>query len=184
MCVVPRWKGFILTSNGRVEFMESVSKKLKSVFSWFDLIGGYAVLIISLLIVLNVILRAAINVSIYGSYEYVCYTVALIVSLGLANCAINDGHVNVTFLVDKFPEKAAKINYLMTSIISLIFFILITWKMIEYAIRKYFLAEISIVVGIPIYIIVLIIAFGFLMLTLSFINKLTDIVGKGKTIEQ
>ena len=94
--------------------MDKIIRSYEKVCQKFDLIGAIILLVICLIVVLNIILRAVFNNPIYGAYEYVCYLSVVVISFALANCAIQGGHTNVTFLLEKFSLRTQRVITIIT----------------------------------------------------------------------
>ena len=129
-------------------------------------------LIVCLIVVLNIILRLLLKSPIYGAYEYVCYLSVLVISFALTDCAIQGGHTNVTFLLEKFSPKTRRIVNAITGTVIFVNFLLILWKLAEYAQKEYLTETVSSNLRIPIFYIVGVIVIGLFLLTLFILLQL------------
>ncbi len=150
----------------------------KKISSKFDFLAAMIILGISILVVANILLRRLLGSPIHGVYEYVCYLTVFAISLALANCALQDGHINITFLLEKFSAKIQKVILIVFGVFVLGTFSLIIWNLADYAREMYLLGYVSSVVRIPLEYIMAIIVAGFLILTISIFIKLVEDVKK------
>ncbi len=127
------------------------------------------------LVVANIITRSALfKFPIFGVYEMVCYLSLVSVSFALANCAIEGGHTNLTFLVDKLSERKRKIVEIAVNLIIVVNFIFITYNLFGYMKSRYLVGDVSAVMRIPLQYVVAFIVVGFVLLTLTPIIKIIE----------
>jgi TRAP-type C4-dicarboxylate transport system permease small subunit len=158
--------------------MEKIIRPYEKVCQKVDLIGAIILLVICIIVVLNILLRAIFNSPIYGTYEYVCYLSVVVISFALANCAIQGGHTNVTFLLEKFSLKTQRIFSIITGTVIFVNFFLIMLKLIEYAQKTYLAGDVSSNLRIPLHYVVAVIAVGVLLLTLFILLKTIEAIKK------
>jgi len=147
---------------------------------YLDCIARWAVVAIMVLVVGNVILRL-LGCPIQGTYEWAGFLSAMAIGLALAYCAVQGGHVAVTFLLDRAGSKTQVVVDLLISIISLMFLILATWEIIVYAGSIANSGEVALTTKVPLYPFVYIIAIGFLGFCLVY---LATIIAAGKEIKK
>jgi TRAP-type C4-dicarboxylate transport system permease small subunit len=165
-------------------------KKLQDLISRItDLIVGLlkgiamsVLVIMMLLTALDVIFRYIFNRPIAGSIELVEFMMAIMVSFGIAYCAVLRGHVSVDIVVTLLPEKTQTIIGTITSLLSLGLFLLITWQNLLY-IKEIFESGLeSPVLLIPVYPFIGVVAIGFaalcLVLLMDFFQLLTEAAKK------
>ncbi|NLL21194.1 MAG: TRAP transporter small permease [Firmicutes bacterium] len=158
--------------------MDKIIRSYEKVCQKFDLIGAIILLVICLIVVLNIILRAVFNNPIYGAYEYVCYLSVVVISFALANCAIQGGHTNVTFLLEKFSLKTQRIITIITETVIFVNFLLIMWKLAEYAQKTYLAGDVSSNLRIPLHYVVVVIVAGIFLLALFSLLKIIETIKK------
>ncbi len=126
---------------------------------------------VMLVIVANIVMRALWK-PLTGSYELVEIMGALLLSLGLAYCAVHRGHVTVTLLVDSLPNRWQGIVDTLTNTISLVFISLISWGLIQYAetVHRRNLSTSSL--DIPVFPVYYLVALGMIMLALTTVIEL------------
>ncbi|HHY99476.1 MAG TPA: TRAP transporter small permease [Tissierellia bacterium] len=159
--------------------MKVFSKVVNILSSFLDRVAGWVFAGLMVLVVINVILRAFFNSPIKGTFEYVSYYTGLAIALSIAFCALQDGHVSVTFLTEKFfSSKIVKaIDVLMNSI-SIVFFVFGFWKLVEYANGIAARGEVSLTTRTPFYPFVYATAIGFLFLAMVLVNRVIGLLKK------
>lgn len=163
--------------------MDTAIKIFKQVSKKIDIIAAVILFANCILVSVNVITRSALfEFPIFGVYEIVCYLSLISVSLALARCAIEGGHTNLTFLLEKLSEKKSKTVTIIVNIIILINFISITWNLILYTITRFQVGEVSPVMRLPIHYIMLFIVVGFGLLTLTPLIKVIEDIRDLKNI--
>ena len=76
----------------------------------------------------DVILRYLFNRPIAGTFDITMFMMAILVSFGLAYCAIKKGHVRVDLVVEHLPKRAQAIIDSITGLFAVGLFALITWQ--------------------------------------------------------
>lgn len=157
--------------------MDNAIKFFKMLAKRLDYIAAIVLFLNCALVVLNVITRSALfEMPIFGVYEIVCYLSLISISFALANCAVEGGHTNLTFILEKLSEKKAKIITIIVNIVILINFILIAWNLILYAISRVQVGDVSPVMRLPIVYLMALICIGFILLTITpLINIIEDL---------
>lgn len=144
--------------------MRRVRIIVEGISEQFDRAAGWLLLGVMALIVINVILRAAFSSPIKGTYEFVGFFTALAVGLSIAHCAVKNGHIAITFIVDEFPAKLRMaISFVLLSI-STVFMGFTGSRLTNFALQTAARREVSITMGIPFYLFIFMIAFGFFLL--------------------
>ncbi|NLL51246.1 MAG: TRAP transporter small permease [Peptococcaceae bacterium] len=157
--------------------MEKALKITKEIFAKFEVAAAIILFGTCLLVVVNVITRTDLfKAPVFGAYEIVSFLTLIAVSFALANCSITDGHVRLSFLVDKLsPKKRTAIEIILT-LIATVNFILITWNLGKYMLERLALGEVASVLRISIHYIVAFVVFGFFLLVIAQIIKIIDMV--------
>lgn len=112
---------------------------------------------------------------IFGSVEIVGYLAVITVIMALSYTHEEKGHIGVEILFRHFPKKVQDLIELLTSLVSLALFGVITWRMTLYAasIRKS--GEVSMNLEFPEHIIIYLTAFCFLVLVLTVIEDIAKL---------
>ncbi len=143
-----------------------------------DFLAGVILAFTAILIVSNILGRALLGRSILGTYEMVGFLTAAVVGLALSRCALENGHIAVGFIVEKFPAGAQKIINLVISIPAMAFLALVAYNLFAYGSRVAVTGEVSPTTQIIFYPFIYVVAFGFLALALTvFFNLLRQFVG-------
>ena len=145
----------------------------------FDKIAGWCMVATMALIVGNILLRSLIKQPILGTYEYVGFLTALIIGLSLAYCAVQNGHIAVTFIAEKFSPG---VQYVITVIIDIIYFIFLSlaiWHTGKYAYSMILSGEVSPTTKMPFYPFIYLVPLGLFMLSLVILFKLIEYIRKG-----
>ncbi len=159
--------------------MERFREVVTKICLFFDKIAAWGTAILMVLVVGNIILRISIKRPILGTYEYVGYLAALVIGLALAYCAIQNSHIEVRFLLERFPPKVQVVIDIVVGFISLIFLILSTWHTGKYAYSMILSGEVSPTTRTPFYPFVFLVAFSLLALSLVVLLKLIENIRKG-----
>ncbi|MEQ8237160.1 MAG: TRAP transporter small permease [Syntrophomonadaceae bacterium] len=98
-----------------------------------DIMAAMAVLLTMLVIVANIIMRSVFHNPLTGIMDYVMILTAVTIALALAACAVQNGHIAVDLVIDKFPVKVRNLIDTLTSLTSLVFWTLAAVFMLDYA---------------------------------------------------
>jgi len=98
-----------------------------------DIMAATAVLLTMLVIVANIVMRSVFHNPLTGIMDYVMILTAVTIALALAACAVQNGHIAVDLVIDKFPVKVRNVIDTLTSLTSLVFWTLAAVFMLDYA---------------------------------------------------
>ncbi|MCL6560978.1 MAG: TRAP transporter small permease, partial [Firmicutes bacterium] len=98
-----------------------------------DKIAGLCMVAVMVLIVSNILLRALFNRPILGTIDYAVFLTAVMIGLALAYCAVQNGHIAVSFLVDRLPLKMQAAVDIAMGMLCLSFWGLCAWQVANYA---------------------------------------------------
>lgn len=135
-----------------------------------EVVGIAAVVILMVMVMLtvaDVALRFFFNKPISGSAEYTSYLMVGTGFLGLAWCALTDGHVGVDLIATKLSKRGLALTDTLNYILALAISLLIGIQTIAEAdfVQKFNVR--STITGIPTYPFYLVVAFGYLMLFIA-----------------
>ena len=150
-----------------------ISKTLGKFSGILKFIGAAALTGMMLLTVVDVIGRF-FKYPIFGSVELVGFMATIVIATALPYTYKMDGHVGVEILVRLLSKKAQLIIDIITRLISLILFCLITWQMFLYAKDIKEVGEVSMNLEFPIYYIVYLLAFGLLIFSITIIEVMIE----------
>lgn len=149
----------------------------------FSQLAQAALVLVMLIIVANILLRAVWR-PITGSYEMVEILGAVLLSLGVAHCAVLKSHVAMTFLVERMRPLNRAISDFLTTLISSLFLGYISWGVFKYAAKVYSRGLDTTSLDIPLYPVYFLVGFGVCVLALvsflEWIHSLLALLKGGK----
>jgi len=143
-------------------------------------IGAALLFILMVLGAADVIGRYLFNKPIVGTLERGQIILALMVFLSWGYTQIKKGHVNVELFVSKFPPRIRAVTDFITTLLMLIFTILIVWFSAIMAIETHYSGEKIYVIGWPMAPFQLFVPIGGIFLCLVFILELIKYVHQMK----
>jgi TRAP-type C4-dicarboxylate transport system permease small subunit len=150
------------------------------VSQFFAVISGSAVILMMLLIVINASKRT-FSSPILGTTEMVGWLAAISISFALGYTQIHRGHVDIDLLVIKFPESLQKLLRIVVSFLSLAFFAIVGWQLLQYAMTLSANNNISQTLGVIFYPFVILSSIGFMVFVLVLLNDfITELKGGSK----
>ncbi len=141
-------------------------------------LASVVLVFITFLVVANIILRVTISTPIKATYDMVVVLTTVVISLSVAYCAVKDGHVAVSLLVQRFSKKVQNVIDFITGSISIVILILVTWNVLKHAQTMHLNGEVTNTVGIPFAPFIVIIAVGIAMLALVIFGKILNLFVK------
>jgi TRAP-type C4-dicarboxylate transport system permease small subunit len=133
-----------------------------------------------LLIVINASKRT-FSSPILGTTEMVGWLAAISISFALGYTQIHRGHVDIDLLVIKFPESLQKLLRIVVSFLSLAFFAIVGWQLLQYAMTLSANNNISQTLGVIFYPFVILSSIGFMVFVLVLLNDfITELKGGSK----
>ncbi len=145
--------------------MNPVDRFIKRLASFFNGIAAAAVAAMMVLTCLDVILRLFRH-PIPGTYEMVSMLAAVFVSFALARTSIDQGHIAVDFLVQRFPKRMQHAIEAVNAIICALLFTVVCYQSVIYANDLKANGEVSMTLQLPIHPFVLGLAVGSAMLSI------------------
>ena len=133
--------------------------------------GAVCLLGMTLLTCVDVIGRK-LGYPIFGSVELVGFMATLAAALALPYTHQVKGHIGVEIVVKNFSDKTQKMIDLGTNLLSFVFFVLVTWRMFIYANTMRSSGEVSMNLKFPEHLIVLFVAFSFLIFILTILEDI------------
>lgn len=144
-------------------FLDKSQDKMKAIAA-FCLMGMCA------MTCADVFLRSTFNRPIFGSEEIVSIFAVLAIGFALPYSHKKDSHVGVEILVRLLSQRTQNIIRFITNIISLLLFLIITWKMFIYGQTMEKSGELSMNLELPMYYFVYALSFCLLMMSLSILH--------------
>jgi TRAP-type C4-dicarboxylate transport system permease small subunit len=147
------------------------NKIVSSVTHFFDRVAQAGVMAMMLLVVANILSRIVWK-PIFGTYDYTEFIGALMVSFAVAWCAMQKGHISVELVVARLPERVKGIIGIITGILGLGIFGLVTWQSLLFAYDTWLVGGSSMGALVPNYPYMYGVAFGIALLCLAILVDL------------
>lgn len=120
----------------------------------------------------DVLLRGIYNTPIFGCEEIVSILGIVVVGFALPYAHEQRSHIGVEIFVRRLPRKARRIVRLVTDSVTLALVLTIAWRMVLYAGTQAESGEVSMNLELPDYMIIYVLAFGFLVYALCLIRDI------------
>ena len=153
----------------------------RSIFSLsrgLNIIGVSTLMVMMVLTVADVSLRYLINQPIPGSFELTEFLLVILASFGLAYTAIQNGHVTVDLVVERFSPKTQAVIDTITCLISIGIFATVIWASILYARSEWNAKAVSTVLLLPRFPFILVVVLGGAVLCLALLVNLLNSLNK------
>lgn len=139
-------------------------------------IAGIILVFLTLLLVADTVGRF-IKYPVTGSYEIVQYGFALIVCFSIAYTGMKGGHISIDLLYGRLPQRIKRLFEIMSQLLSILIFALITWRLSVDGLEAYTLSERSSTLSIPVSLFKFALALGFVMLALVILLNFLKLIG-------
>lgn len=157
--------------------MEVIQKALLFVTDKLKVIGAVFLFCMAFLTCVDVIGRLFKH-PIFGSVELVSFMGVIAIACSLPFTHQHRGHIGVELFIRKLPAKIKYTIMLCTEVLSLALFILVSWRMFHYAVKMQESGELSMNLQLPEYMIIYILAGGFVIFNLIIINSIFETLSK------
>lgn len=157
--------------------MQILRKAIASLTDKMKLVGAALLVIMMLLTCVDVVGRLFRH-PVFGSIELMSFMGALAVAMALPYTHSVKGHIGVEIVIDKLPPTLRHLIELATGLLSLILFGIVTWKMFEYSFKIRASGEVSMNLELPEYVIIAVVAIGFIIFELAIIKGMADTIGE------
>jgi len=144
--------------------MKKAEKSIRWIIEASGIVGVVILLAMMMMTVVDVIMRYFFRRPIIGSVEISIILMVCVVFLGIAWCALNDGHISVDIITGKLSKKGRAILNSFDNIVTFALALLIAWRSVLEAVSVKEMEVTSPLLGIPRYPFVFVTAFGFLLL--------------------
>ncbi|NPV93270.1 MAG: TRAP transporter small permease [Firmicutes bacterium] len=158
--------------------MEKANSIINRISRILDVMAGIALFSVMALVVANVLLRALFRSPILGTFELVCFLTAIGIGLALASCAVQNGHIAVDLLVNRFPCRAQGVIDSLTNGAALVFWMVVAWFIAEQARIMSASGEVSSTTQLPLSPVVYLISLGIFVLGLVLLFKTIESLKK------
>lgn len=118
------------------------------------------------------------NTPLFGSEEIVTMLAVFVVGLSLPDAHAQRSHIGVEIFVRFMPRNLRRLLQIATTSIALVLFGIVTWRMVDYSITMHDSGVLSMNLELPEYLVVLVLAFGFLIFTLHLLRDVVELFTK------
>jgi TRAP-type transport system small permease protein len=122
---------------------------LERAAAWFNWIAVGAVLAMFAMILLDILSSKILNRPITATVDVVSLLAAVVASFAVSQTILMGRHIEVEFIVARLPRGARKTFNVISSFLSLVFFLLIVWRSFVYALELQRTGESSLTQHIP-----------------------------------
>ena len=151
--------------------MESIEKALLFVTDKLKTVGAVFLFGMVLLTCADVVGRL-FKYPIFGTIELVSFMGAIAIACSLPFTHQEKGHIGIELFTQKLPRRVRYILELCTEMLSLVLFILVSWRMVLYSIKAKDSGELSMNLQLPEYVIIFTLACGFIILVIIILNSI------------
>jgi TRAP-type C4-dicarboxylate transport system permease small subunit len=159
--------------------IESLYKGIKPVSTVVNSIGMVAMTVMMVFVAVDVTLRKVANMPILGSIEITQFMLAICASFGLAQCAVNKGHVVIDLFISKLSRRTRGLLGIVTGILGVGVGVLMTWQLLNYIFIIKKSNDVTGVLYIPIWPFVALVTFGFALLCVVLIIHFLEFIVEG-----
>ncbi len=142
---------------------------------WMGYVSAGVIIVMMLLVTANVCGRYFFNSPILGTPELACLMMIIIVFPALAWAALEEKHIKVDFIMDRFPRRVQVIVDNITLLIALGMFAIITWQSFPAAIDS---SDVSSLLSVPQAPFYWVMAVGWAMFSISIVALLVKRVSE------
>jgi TRAP-type C4-dicarboxylate transport system permease small subunit len=160
------------------KFAYSLEKYSHSISRIVNIVGAIVLAVMMFIVAADVTLRYILNAPIKGSVELVEAAMVISTFFAVAYTASKKGHVAIDLVITRLPRKAVTVIDIVIYLISISFFSLMIWRNLIRANAALVEHQVTTVLSIPLYPLMFIIAFGFILLTLVLLSDLLTLIAK------
>ena len=143
-------------------------------------ISGCSLLLAMFVVVFNGISRV-VHVPFPGTTEIVGWLGGISTAFALGYTQMNNGHVDIDILVQKFPASFQHILKALVLTVSAVFFALVSWQVIIFGLNVAGAGNVSETLGWPFYPLIFLMALGFMGFTaVLLVELLNHILGRAE----
>ena len=152
----------------------NLQKGIFSASSWLNVLSIITLVVMTLLVTVDVIVRRLFNAPIPGTVEILTFGLGVVVFASLAYCEVKQEHVMLDLLTVKFRKLPRTINSIFIRLISTALLGMISWQLYLYAINTKNSNQVGATINMPAYPFVFIAAVGATLFTLVFLARLIN----------
>lgn len=152
-------------------FESLVEKRVFPLVRFIDRISWVMLMALMGMTALDLFLRNVTNTSILGSVELTELMMVMIVFFSLAQCEVNNGHIRVELIMDKFGNRVRNWADVFTQALCTLVFTLMSVSMFNHALNMKAYGEVTMDLNLPLYPFVFIACIGCGIMTLVLFCK-------------
>jgi TRAP-type C4-dicarboxylate transport system permease small subunit len=156
-----------------------IEHKIEKVCKLCNLVAYAAIVVMMLLTASDVIARAFMK-PIPGVYDLVCVIQVILVALAIPYCAFQRGHIRVDMIMNLLPMRVQRVIDSVIGLLSLGFFIVVTWECFVLANDMRKAGEVSMSAFIPHYPFIYIIVFSCALLCIVLLSEVIRSIAEVK----
>ncbi len=160
--------------------LDKVENGIKKTAEVFNTVAGWAIVISMILVVANIILRTVFKKPILGTYEYTGFLTAIVVGFSIAFCLVQDAHISIDFITQKFSKRAQNILGAATDSVMAVVMGVFTFYIFKYASKLMRSNSVSPTTQFPFYIVVFFVAVCFILLCLVLLVRIKNNIMEAK----
>lgn len=139
---------------------------------------GHGILVLMAAIVVVSVLTRVAKVPLLGSVEMITMLAAVYTSFAVVYCAVWRGHIAITILVDRLPQRMQAIINTITGAISVVVFAAVGAMCGVWGTQVWHSHRVLLILGVPLFPFIYIVGFGCLMLALVLIADTYKLLSK------
>lgn len=154
------------------EHMSGLAEKLLVKSSrLLNIVSCLSLTALMLLVTLNVILRSVFKAPILGTYDLTGFLTLIAIGCGLAYCALLDGHIEISFFVEKMGQSINRWVTIMGRLLSFFLLSVYSYSLFSYGSRLIRTGEVSVTTKTPMFIFAFVLAVCFAIFALTALLK-------------
>ncbi len=157
-----------------------IRKGIFSAANVLTVLGLVALVIMTLLTVVDVCSRRFFNMPVTGTVEIVRFCLSIVVFATLAHCETNKTHIIVDVLVRMFRLQTQVVVRACTQVLSTIMLGVLSWQLFVYAAKLQDTGQVTSTLGVWVYPFVFIAAIGTVLFALVLLVQLADTIHEAK----
>jgi len=157
--------------------IESIVGFIKKITVITDKLAGACFFSVMALVVTNIIMRNVFKDPILGTMEIVGLLCLTGLGLSMSNCEMINFNIGMDVVMEKFSRKTRIIVKTGTYTISLLFWMVVVWRMFIFAGTTYINKRVTPTTAIPVYPFIFILGFNIVLLCVVLAYKLFRAIG-------
>ncbi|MCD4676403.1 MAG: TRAP transporter small permease [Desulfobacula sp.] len=153
----------------KIDFL--TEKRLYPLVRLIDKLSWIMLFALMAMTAVDLFLRNFTNASILGSVELTELMMVIIVFSSLAQCEVDDGHIRVELVMDKFSPKVRAVADVFTQALCTIIFALMSVSIFNHAVNMKGYGEVTMDLNLPLYPFIFIACLGCMVMTLVLFSK-------------